>query len=179
MPPLTRQELQEIQGAAVAAEGAPVLVIRMGRGSVRSLEPAKHITIKARRPARAPIGRVVGLRAWTVADGTEEDVMTRVGHDAYVAAPDDQIARLRLADAHKTFMSDVEVAGTRVVIRKACPFVERVNEMRAIRVRRSIEIRRGDGSHDVPALRFAQGMDTGPGRRIFRRLGKRRACNHA
>ena len=83
----------------------------------------------------------------------------RVGHDADVAAPDDQISGLRRTNAKEARVTKVEIARTGVLIRETGLFIKLMNKMRAIRFRRSLKIRRGDGPHDPATLRLVQQLD--------------------
>src|SRR5262245_53180136 len=77
---------------------------------------------------RTPVGRVIKLRVRTGTHEAEEGVLFGIDDDADMAAPDNQVSRLRHAHARETCAAGIELARTDVVVWKARLFVNIVNQ---------------------------------------------------
>ena len=65
---------------------------------------------------------------------TEKDALRRIDYDSCVSTPDNQVTGLRMNYSLKFAGSDIEVRGRHVAVGKPSPTIDRVNEVRTIRL---------------------------------------------
>jgi hypothetical protein len=125
------------------------------------------VTIEARLSPADPIGSVVVVSSRARGLEAEENVAGRPDDDSRMPVPHDQIAGLGVGDALKAFDSGVEIVGVRVGVGEARAFVNGVDQVRAIvlRVSRNLRIeRRRNHAQTVVwsqgAIRFSRGVPT-------------------
>jgi hypothetical protein len=87
------------------------------------------VTIKARVSSADPIRIFVVVDSRPCAHEAEEHVSRGADDNSCVPAPHDQIARLRMGHALKSFDSGIEIVGARIAIGESGPFVNRVNQV--------------------------------------------------
>src|SRR2546423_1104867 len=104
-----------------------------------------------------------------------------IDNDAHMAAPNNQVSRLRRAHPREICAADVEFARSDVVVWKASLFVNIVNQVRTVRFRVGLGVYRGNGSQNYATLfsgdrtrsgRFHRGW---PGILAERHRGRREA----
>ena len=102
-----------------------------------------EVAIKACTPARFPVGRCPIIDSGPGAQEAEKDVAGRLDHNAYVAAPCDQISRLRLRNSLEILHAVVQVRRAGVGVGKPCALINGMCEMGAVvggtKVRSSIK----------------------------------------
>ena len=92
-----------------------------------------HVAIEARFSSSDPIERVVVVDPRSRSEEAEKYVMRRPDDNSCVSRPHDNVARLRLRNAAKSFNNAVvKIFGTRVRVRKSGALVNRVNQVRAV-----------------------------------------------
>jgi hypothetical protein len=72
---------------------------------------------------------VVFVNAGTMSQKAVKLALPRIDHDADVAAPDHQVADLRISDSTKIIGSAVKIPRTRIWIREAGLFVDGMHQV--------------------------------------------------
>ena len=107
-----------------------------------------NVMIEPSASSARPIGSFVVVNPWPCTQETEEDVPRWSDYNSHMPAPHHEIAGLRSHDSLKPFDSNIEIGRTRVGVSEASSFVDSMNEMRTVALRRwmgfGIERRRND-----------------------------------
>src|SRR5580700_3154696 len=169
---------------AVVVLNLNTFVIRVIRSLERAIGMERlvgNVAEETSDTARAPVGRVIKLRVRAGTHEAEVGVSLRIDDDAYMAAPDNQVACLRNAHACETRAANVEFARTDVLVGKARFFVNIVNKVGTVCFGFQLDVYRGNGGQNLPTLRSGDGTRSVCFRRRWpdilaeRRRGRRQA----
>ena len=99
------------------------------RGRIVALQFGFNITIKPDGPSFFPILGVVFIDAGAMPQKTVKLASRRVDHNPDMSAPHYQVARLRFFHPAKIISAAVEIARTRIRIRKARLFINGMHQV--------------------------------------------------
>ena len=150
------------------ASGLKRLLVREKRSFERSAGRERlfgDIAEETSDTTRPPVGRVIKLRVGTGTHRAEEGTFFGIDDDANMAAPNNQVACLWRAHAREICGAYVEFARTDVVVRKASPIVNVVNQVGTVRFGFGLGVCSGNGSQNLATLGSGDGTRSGHFRR--------------
>lgn len=111
-----------------------------------------NIAVEAWMPASLPVAGIIALHAEACPERAVERVLRGIDDDACVPRPDNQVAGLGMQDMAKLFDPCVQIDRAHVLVGEAGLLVDRVDQMRAVRVDFSFVVRLQGRTQDGQAI---------------------------
>src|SRR5262245_61212007 len=102
-----------LKTVAIASIRLVIRAIRSLKRAIRVEWLLHYITEESGRTPHAPVGRIIKLRVRPGTHEAEEGMLLGIDDDAYMAAPNNQVARLWCSHSREICVANIEFARSR------------------------------------------------------------------